>query len=839
LPDVTSIDAPHVKPHDQSWAVHKFGGTSLANPDRFRTAASILALRASEGERQAVVVSAMGGMTDALLDLVAAAARREPTDLEPIRQRLLEAGAAMVPGLSGGQALRARFEDQLGDIADVLRAIGLLGTASPEATDLIAGYGELWSAQLFCGLLNASGERRARWLDAREVLVVHRTERDAVPLPRLDASRGRLEGWLGEHLGDAEVLVITGFVASDDRGVPTTLGRNGSDYSAAIFCALLRSRQLTIWTDVDGVLSADPRVVPEAVVLDSVSYREAMELAYFGAKVLHPATIAPAVGVGATITIKNTFAPDRPGTVIGPTSSAAFAVKGFATIPGMALVSLEGTDLIGVPGIARRLFGGLEQAGISVVMISQGSSEHSICFVVPDADADRAREAVEHAFFAERHRIARGGLTLDIVRSCAILAAVGDDMAGQVGVAARLFQALGDARVSVRAIAQGSSERNISVVVDGADQQRALRAAHAGFYLSRQTLSIGLVGAGNVGAALLDQIAEQADALRRRFNLDLRVRAVASSGAMALRDGGVDLADWRGALEGGEALDLDRLVAHVNADHLPHAVLIDATASEAVAERYAGWLEAGIHVVTPNKRANTGPHAAYARLRDVRGAHYLYETTVGAGLPVLHTLRDLVQTGDTVERIEGILSGTLSYLFNAYDGEVPFSELVRAARDKGYTEPDPRDDLSGMDVARKVVILAREAGLPLELEQVAVDGLTPRGLLDVDVTTFLRRLPELDEPMAERLADARAAGEVLRFVGWVDRSGAASVGLRRFPADHAFARIRLTDNIVQFTTRRYADNPLVVQGPGAGPEVTAAGVFADLLRLGAYLGATR
>ncbi|MCB9688009.1 MAG: bifunctional aspartate kinase/homoserine dehydrogenase I [Alphaproteobacteria bacterium] len=815
------------------WVVHKFGGTSLASAERYRGAAGLLAARAGQ-ERQAVVVSAMGGMTDRLLGLADAAVRHEEPGLDAIRARLVEAVDALDLG-PAGDALRDAFDADLRDIRDVLRAASLLGTASREATDLIAGYGELWSARTLHALLEATG-RSARWLDARAVLVV-RPIPDRTPQLRLDLSRQRLQRWLADVPDEVDVLVITGFVASDERGVPTTLGRNGSDYSGAIFTNLLGSRELVIWTDVSGVLSADPRVVPEAVVLQSVSYQEAMELAYFGAKVLHPSTIAPAVQAGAEIRIKNTFRPEDPGTVIGPTSEGGFAVKGFATIAGMSLVNLEGTDMIGVPGIAQRLFGALEQAGVSVVMISQGSSEHSICFVVPDRDAEHARDAIERAFFAERHQ---GQLqTLEVVPGCCILAAVGDDMAGQVGVAARFFAALGDARVNVRAIAQGSSERNISVVVDGADHRRALRAVHAGFFLSRQTLSIGLVGAGNVGATLLEQFAQQAEALRRAFHLDLRVRAIASSSRMVLDDRGLDLAGWREALATrGEPLDLDRLVDHVNADHLPHAVLVDCTASGAVAARYAGWLQRGIHVVTPNKRANTASMDAYRTLRAARQAHYLYETTVGAGLPVLHTVRDLVQTGDEVERVEGILSGTLSYLFNAFDGTRPFSALVEEARTLGYTEPDPRDDLSGMDVARKLVILAREAGFELELSEVAVEGLTPAALLDVGVDEFLARLAEMDDALEHLRASAAAEGAVLRFVGRVDRSGAA-VGLRHLPADHAFARIRLTDNIVQFTTRRYHDNPLVVQGPGAGPEVTAAGVFADLLRLANYLGATR
>jgi aspartokinase/homoserine dehydrogenase 1 len=819
----------------EPWIVHKFGGTSVATAERYRGVVRILAdLREP---RQAVVVSAMGGLTDALLDLVSAAARRDQAmypALEKVRERLYRAIDDLLHD-EPRRTLRRLVDGDLADLADVLRATWLLGAASREATDLVSGYGELWSAATLAAALRDAG-RSAIALDAREVLQV---EWKGAPTPelRLDESRRRLEAWLATELpAHTDVLVITGFVASDARGVPTTLGRNGSDYSASIFSALLGSKDLTIWTDVDGVLSADPRVVPEAVVLPEMSYREAMELAYFGAKVLHPSTLAPAVETGAVVKIRNTFAPDRPGTRIWSGGRSAFAVKGFATIDGMALVNLEGSHMIGVPGIAMRLFSALKDAGVSVVMISQASSEHSICFVVPERDADATRAAVERAFFAER---VQGAIqSLEVVPGCAILAAVGDEMAGQVGVAARFFQALGDAHVNVRAIAQGSSERNISVVVDAADQRRALRAAHAGFYLSRQTLSIGLLGPGTVGSALLGQLAEQADHLRRRFNLDLRVRAIADSRRMALAETAIELPRWREALDAGEPVDLDRLVAHVHADHLPHAVLVDCTASEQIGARYGDWLRDGIHVVTPNKKANSGPLEGYQALRDVRGVHYLYETTVGAGLPILHTVRDLVQTGDAVTRIEGILSGTLSYLFNVYDGSVPFSSLVRTCKELGYTEPDPRDDLSGTDVARKIVILAREAGFDLELADVALEGLAPPALAGASVGEFLDRLSEHDGEMEARVREARDAGQVLRFVGAVDRDG-ASVGLRRYPKDHAFARIHLTDNIVQFTTRRYADNPLVVQGPGAGPDVTAGGIFADLLRLGAYLGASR
>lgn len=817
------------------WVVHKFGGTSVASAERYRNVAKILADR---GESPcAVVVSAMGGLTDMLVGLVEdAAGRAEDLEdqLEAVRARLL---GTLDELLDEPGALREAFTQDLSDIEDLLRACWLLRSYSKQTMDLVTGHGELWSAQTLRAHLEETG-RRAAWLDARDVLTVD-PQGEATPRLRMEQSEQQLDLWLEDELGEADVLVITGFIAATPEGLPTTLGRNGSDFSAAIFSALLNAPSLYIWTDVDGVMSANPRLVPEAVVLDALSYQEAMELAYFGAKVLHPSTIAPAVARDVTITIKNTFAPQVPGTKISAQSTSHFAVKGFTTIDDIALVNLEGTNMIGVPGIASRLFEALREAGISVILISQASSEHSICFAVPARHAERARAVVERAFFAERHQ---GQLQdLSITAPCSILAAVGDEMAGQVGVAGKFLAALGNARVNVRTIAQGSSERNISVVIDQRDAERALRAVHSSFYLSHKTISIGVIGAGVVGAELLDQLGAQAEALRDEFNVDLRVRAIATSSRMLRGEVALELDGWREALEGGEALDLGALVEHVDADHLPHAVLIDCTASEEIARYYEGWMRRGVHVITPNKKANTLAIDYYRALRALRrrNVHYLYETTVGAGLPIVQTLRDLIHTGDEVLRIEGIFSGTLSYLFNAWSGERPFSQVVAEAKRLGYTEPDPRDDLSGMDVARKVVILAREMGLELELSDVAIEGLVPDELEGLGVDEFMAALPRYDEQMLARLEDAREAGEVLRFVGSVDRQGAARVALERYAATHPFARIQLTDNVVQFTTRRYHQNPLVVQGPGAGPEVTAGGIFADLLRLASYLGVSR
>jgi len=825
-----------------TWTVHKFGGTSVADAAAIRAA---VALVRAAPVPTLVVVSALAGVTDALLDLCQRAATGD-AGVAPALDAILARHRATARELLGDDELRAysqHLSTTSAEVADGLRAVSLLRHVDDAVREWLAGYGELWSAPLVAAALRAAGEH-ATALDARTVLVVAPGETG----PRVDwaESGRRLAAWLETHAHPR--VVATGFVAALANGAPTTLGRNGSDYSASIFAALLDAESVTIWTDVDGVLTADPRLVPEALVLDRLSYDEAMELAYFGAKVLHPRTMAPVVSRGIPLVIKNTRNPHAPGTRIearvrdaASPPEAARAVRGFATVSELALVDVEGSGMIGVPGIAQRLFGALQSVGVSVIMISQASSEHSICVAVPEAQAERAREVVATAFAAE---LQQGDVQRIVVTpGCTILAAVGDAMAETPGVAARFFAALAKAGVNVRAVAQGSSERNLTAVVPTADAARALRAVHAGFYLSDQTLSVGVIGPGGVGAAFLAQLWAQQSVLRDRFRIDLRVRGIARAAGMLLDPRAIDLATWRSGL--GDRIvptDLDAFADHVQADHIPHAVIVDCTASAAVADRYASWLARGIHVVTPNKRANSGPLAEYRRLADLGSrhrTHYFYEATVGAGLPIITTLRDLVQTGDHVRRIEGVLSGTLSWLFNIYDGTTPFSALVRDARARGFTEPDPRDDLAGTDVARKLVILAREIGCALELSDIAVESLVPPALAGVtSIEEFLARLPEHDAAMQARVAEATAAGEVLRYVGVVDPAGpAAHVRLARYPRAHAFGGLSSTDNLVAFTTDRYAAQPLVVRGPGAGPDVTAAGIFADLLRLAGALGA--
>ena len=820
----------------ERWRVHKFGGSSVADAVCMERVARIL--EQDPHPRLGVVLSACRGVTDALLNLVATAERQEGslTDrIEELRRRHEVIADTLLAGPARSEFLTTLAQD-CRDIGAILHTIELIRSASQPVRDLIAGYGELWSTRLFTAYMSHRGRRpgNVQWIDARDVVSVEWGPLG--PAVRWDVSQANVDRITPR---EPATLIITGFIARDPKGLQTTLGRNGSDFSGSIFGALLDAEEIHIWTDVDGVLSADPRLVPDAQVIDSLSYNEAMELAYFGAKVIHPQTMAPAVLKGIPIWIRNTFAPEKPGTLICAKPSSKIAVKGITCIDRVALVNLEGAGMIGVPGTAHRLFGALRDHGISVILISQGSSEHSICFAIPEAEAARAETVVRQAFDRE---LREGQIQqVQVDPGCSILAVVGDGMAGSHGVAAKVFGALGTAAVSVRAIAQGASERNISAVIDSKLSARALRSVHSSFYLSPHTVSVGLIGPGVVGSVLLDQITTQIERLSRDLKLDLRVRGIMSSKRMHLADPVVQLSRWRDAFSSrAEPADLTRFAQHIQAEYLPHAIIIDCSSSSDVADRYPGWLASGIHIVTPNKKANSADLEFYARLHEARragGAHYLYEATVGAGLPVIQTLRDLRDTGDTIHRIEGMLSGTLAYLFNVWDGSEPFSTVVRAAKARGYTEPDPRDDLSGTDFARKLIILGREMGLRLELADVQLESLVPRSLAGGTVDEFLERLPAFDTAMAERLQAARSRDRVLRYIGSLDAAtGKASVGLVELERTHTFANINLTDNVVRFLTQRYNQNPLVVQGPGAGPEVTAGGVFGDLLRVCAYLG---
>ena len=817
-----------------SWIVHKFGGSSVADAACFRRVLDILATKAPAPS--AVIVSACRGVTDDLYALVALAEKRE--DVEPSMTALRARHAAIAQEILSGEASRAflaSYDADLAAMQPVLSTIGLMRSAAANVRDLIVGYGEVWSSKLLASAAKERGLARGvvEWVDARTVVTVEQG-----PLgPIVDWAQSRAA--ITPFAAKGGLQIVTGFIAQDKSGAATTLGRNGSDFSGSIFGALLQAREIDIWTDVNGVLSADPRRVPDAAIIDRLTYDEAMELAYFGAKVLHPQTMGPAVVNNIPIRILNTFNPDGTGTLISAERQHALPVKGVTSIEGVGIVNLEGSGMIGVPGTAHRLFGALREAEVSVILISQGSSEHSICCAVPGHQVEQAAAAARDAFDRELRTGQIQNVAID--RDLAVLAIVGEDMAGTPGVSAKLFTALARSGVNVRVIAQGASERNISVVVNGEAATRALRAAHSAFYLSPHTVSIGLIGAGQVGGVLLDQLAAQAERLSARFKINFRVRGICTSKRMALFDGGADLKDWRSEVQRkATLLDADAFIDHVHADHIPHTVIIDCSASGDVARQYPAFFERGIHVVTANKKAGSADSAFQERIaaaRAVGNAHFLYETTVGAGLPVIQTTRELRETGDEIISIDGIFSGTLAFLFNTWDGLAPFSEVVGDAVQRGYTEPNPADDLSGLDVARKLIILAREMGLKLELSDVNVESLAPEQLKHLDAEIFMARLPEFDGAMRERFERAKARGRTLRYIGRVQADGKASVSIVEVDPQSALASTALTDNIVRYTTRRYSTNPLIVQGPGAGPEVTAGGVFADLLRLTAYLGA--
>lgn len=703
-----------------------------------------------------------------------------------------------------------------GAVEDILKAIWLVGDISAGASRYVDAIVGGWAASILRETFAAHGHP-CRIMNIRDLL------------DSKEPDIGRDER--------NETVLLTGDLPQSE----TARDDRDAEYAAALIGSHLQADSITFWNADSLITTADIRDVPGASVIDCITYAEATELSFFGSPVIHPQHMVPAMAKRIPLHLRSFARPDHPGTFVddGKGMQSERPVKGFSVIRDIALINVEGAGMIGVPGIAQRLFAAMHEAGISVVLISQASSEYSICYAVPSEQAALACAIARSTFNPE---ISASRIhSIDVELGCAILAAVGEHMPGVPGIAGTFFSALGKARVNVMAIAQGSSERNISAVIREEDARRALRALHAGFFLSNQALSVGLFGPGNIGGTLLDQIGAEAKRLNDEFGVDIRIRAIANSTRMLLDEQGIDLAVWRTRFaEEAVPLNLKAMVRHVGASYFPHAVLIDCTTSASLPTHYVQWIERGIHIVTPNKKAGTAPYPAYRKLMDAGrayGKHFLYETTVGAGLPVIGTLKDLIQTGDRVRSVEGIVSGTLAYLFSTYDGTVPFSKLVRDAKEMGYTEPDPRDDLSGMDVARKTVILAREMGYTVEVSDIVVTSLIPEELRSVSLSQFMEEMESMDGTIDRLYRDAERKGNRLRYVGKIDSDGTCHVELAAYPADHPFARANGTDNVVAFTTDRYKTRPLVIQGPGAGPEVTAGGVFADLLRLSAYLGA--
>jgi aspartokinase/homoserine dehydrogenase 1 len=819
--------------------VQKFGGSSVGSPKGIEQIIGILKDKEYYGNVPAVVVSAFSGVTDTLLGMAAAALRGESIkkQTEALCARHKECAEYFLKANDRKKAVK-EIEDSVTLLSQILDGISLLGELSLRSQDLIMSFGERLSANLISYIFTANGIK-AEFLDARDFV---KTNSD---YGKAEILKKETEDNIRAHFKTVKktVQVVTGFIGSTQDGYTTTIGRDGSDLTAAVFAAALGAKKLEIWTDVDGILTADPVHVKNAFRIDEISYNEAMEISYFGARAIFPPSVKPALEKGIPIFVRNTFAPQESGTKI--TAKAAcgkYQIRGISSISSAALVRVQGSGMVGVSGFSARVFGALARKGISVMLITQSSSEYSICFAVLPEDIQGAETALKEEF---THEIRNSSIENPIIeKDLSIIAVVGSAMKSTSGISGKFFHALGRSEINIVAIAQGSSETNISAVISSRDEGRALNAIHSAFFFEHQrSVNLFLIGTGLIGGTLLDQIAENSGKLADNL-IKINLIGAANYDKMIFSLEGLDpkktkkMLTTAGKVEGTQVIEPNQKGASAFFEkmasiNLPNSCFCDCTASEDIAALYEKILNCSIPIVTPNKKANSGTYDYYKRLTSFsreRGVPYLYECTVGAALPVISTFHDLFLSGDKVNKIEAVLSGTLSFIFNNFDGSKPFSALVKEAKAKGYTEPDPRDDLNAMDAARKALILAREIGIPLEFSNVKIEPIIPQACVKAkDVDAFFTELEKSDGDFEKRRAGEAAQGKVLRYVVIVEE-GKARLSLRGEPEGSPFRSLIDSENIVVITTNRYSKLPLVIKGPGAGAEVTAGGIFADILR---------
>ncbi|MCB0837687.1 MAG: bifunctional aspartate kinase/homoserine dehydrogenase I [Bacteroidetes bacterium] len=815
----------------------KFGGTSVASAERIANVAKIVQSLSKKGEEIAVVVSAMGGVTDMLVEMSRIAASGSEAYLEQLEAFSARHRAVvnqLITNKENHPAILEEIIEGQTELGNLLKGLYLTRDLTPRTMDYILSFGERSNAFILSEVLKNEGVD-AIFVNAR--LLIKTDDTYGAAKIKKDITYHNITRHHHENRG--KIAVITGFISSTEDGITTTLGRGGSDYTAAIFAGALDASEIQIWTDVDGVLTADPRKVKQAFPIKQMTYEEAMEMSHFGAKVIYPPTIIPALEKKIPIRIKNSFNPEAPGTLISDeVVKDQYAIKGITSISDVALLTLEGSALFGRSSDVARLFNVLANKNINAILITQGSSEHSISFAVNPQEAKIAELAIEDEFDLEIQ--AKLIDPIKVERNLSVIAAIGDNMRFQPGISGRVFTALGKNGVNVIATAQGSSERNISVVIRREDEAKALTSVHDVFFLSEYyVLNLFMVGVGLIGGTLLEQIQKQAGFLLKNQYVALRVVALANSKKMIFDQAGIDLKNWKERLSGSsETSDLREFVDKMIHLNLPNSVFIDNTANKEIVKYYPEILCSSISISTPNKVAVSGTYEEYIQLKslaDRNSVKFFYETNVGAGLPVLTTLNDLVYSGDRIRKIEGVLSGSLSFIFNSFVAGRKFSEIVGEAKEKGFTEPDPREDLSGKDVSRKLIILARESGLKMQAEEIEIENILPEACLNAPtVEAFMEELANNNDFFEAKRAAAAERGKVLRFIATLE-GDKAFISLQELDETSPFYNLSGSDNMIVFTSDRYHERPLVIKGPGAGAEVTAAGVFAEILRIGYYL----